>query len=102
MALTKATQYLKVDIIEFCSKQNEEVMPLIVLHPSSSKASAQYVLDTVYRLFPEEGLDVTPRYNEKITSLIYVAQGNGDDKADHPEFYEPGKVYYKKDFETLY
>jgi len=77
------------------------VFPIMVLYPDASKEAAQYVLDTVCALFKNTaGRDITPRCNEKITSLIYYAQGDGDYKDDRfAEYYEQDRVHYRPDFE---
>lgn len=81
--------------------QNNETMPLVVIYPKAGKKSAQIVLDKVYNLFKnEEGLDLAPRYNEKITSKIYWTQGNGDHKSSSLDqgicdlFYTKNRVCY--------
>lgn len=91
------------DILEFIEKAHGEIMPLVVIYPASSKESTQYVVDTLYRLFhDQDGLNILPRYNQKITSFIYVAQGNGGEKQHYDFLFEqPNLVYYRKDFETL-
>jgi hypothetical protein len=76
--------------------------PKIVIYPEKGKESAQQMLNRLYVFLKDlPGLDVSPRYNCKVTSLIYVAQGNGDDKnfvKEHPEYiqlYEqPEMVYF--------
>jgi hypothetical protein len=82
-------------------KKGDEIMPKIVIYPASSKESAQIVLDKVYELTKDiKGMNITPRYNEKMTDLIYVAQGDGDYKGRmQAEFYEPSFIYYKPTFE---
>ncbi len=76
-----------------------EVPPIMVIAPSLGKENAQLVLDAVYNLFKDiKGLDLTPRFNEKITDLIYYAQGNGDDKIARPEYFTDDKILYKPDF----
>lgn len=71
------------------SKINE--IPTIVLYPKHGKNNAQLVLDTMYNLYKGlEGLDIKPRFNEKSTSLIYWAQGGGDDKIRYPGAFESG------------
>ena len=92
-------EMLKKKLLE---QHGNEVPPIIVIAPSLGKENAQFVLDTVYDLFKNiEGLDLTPRFNEKITSLIYYAQGNGDDKISREEYFDKnnGKIFYKSDFE---
>src|ERR1700733_1975306 len=68
----------------------------IVIYISSGKENAQKALNKVYALFKDEnGLNETPRYNAKVTNLIYVAQGDGDFKTDeYARYYEPGRAYY--------
>jgi len=76
-----------------------EVPPIIVIAPSLGKQNAQIVLDTVYNLFKDiKGLDLTPRFNEKITDLIYYAQGNSNDKQARPEYFTPDTILYNPDF----
>jgi hypothetical protein len=78
----------------------------IVIYPASGKQNAQRLLDKLYSMFKDqEGLNVTPRWNEKVTSLIYFAQGNADEKKlkEFQKFFEPGddqgngRVYFKAD-----
>ena len=71
---------------------------LIVVYPSLGKENAQLVLDTLYELFKDmPGMDLAPDYNKKITSLIYVAQGDADDKVGNEQYFGPGGVYYKEE-----
>ena len=75
-----------------------EDVPKIVIYVDSGKDNAQKALNVIYDAFKDiQGLDRTPRQNEKVTSLIYFAQGNGEDKADNPrEYFEgPDMVYFK-------
>lgn len=76
-----------------------EVMPKIVLYVSDGQKKAQSFLNKIYDLFGgEQGLNETPRFNKKITSLIYYAQGNADEKYSFPDYFElPDRVHYKKD-----
>lgn len=75
---------------------NKNIPPILVIYPRNGKENAQYVLNTVYALFKNrEGLDITPRYNRKITSLIYYAQGDGDFKNEYyQDFYTEDKIHY--------
>lgn len=77
----------------------ENPQPIIVLY-ANGKDNAQYALDTAYRLFKDlTGLDITPRYNEKITSLIYYAQSNGDWKvADSEDYVQPNREVFRPDY----
>lgn len=78
------------------------VMPLVVIYPKSGKQNAQVALNTLYNLFKDvHGLDKVPRYNQKITDLIYYAQGDADykNKAELKDYFEqPGMIHYKSDF----
>lgn len=93
-----------------------QTLPVMVLYPSNGKDNAQQLLNIVYSLFKDmQGLDITPRYNQKVTDLIYFAQGNADDKNDSLrlitgksdpnwatfDYYEqPDMIYFKPDFVT--
>lgn len=86
-------------------KPNGTVLPVIVIYPAQGKDKTQKLLDILYQEFGTmPGLDLAPRYNEKITSLIYVAQGDGDYKTDdYKQYYEqPARVYYDSNFEGSY
>ncbi len=81
---------------------SKKVKPIIVIYPGSSKKDAQTVLNSVYKLFGTmEGLDMAPRFNEKITSLIYYAQSHGDIKRgnEFDEFFTEDKKFFKPDVE---
>lgn len=80
--------------------RNKNILPIIVVYPAQGKQNAQKVLDVFRDLFKDrEGLNVTPRYNQQVTDLIYFAQGDGDMKMSHPDFFEqPEMIYYKSDF----
>lgn len=82
-------------------KKGDEVLPKIVIYPISGKENAQAFLDKVYELMQDiRGMNIVPRYNEKITDLIYVTQGDGDYKGKaHAEYYEPSFIYYSPTFE---
>lgn len=94
----------------FC--ENEDFnMPIIVIYAASGKENAQKLLNKIYAIFKDqEGLDIKPRWNEKVTSLIYFAQGNGDQKilSRYDKFFEPGdskgngKVYFKPNVSGTY
>ncbi len=71
------------------------IKPKIVIYPATGKQNAQKVLNEVYKLFKDtEGTDVRPRDNTKVTSLIWIAQGDGDAKAGYRDYFGPAKVYY--------
>lgn len=86
--------------------------PLVVIYPASGQSNAQRLLEILYEAFNGvPGTGQVPRFNEQITDLLYVAQGNGDDKeqvtlpASNPRarpwwihYYEqPFMVYYAAD-----
>ncbi|MGE0207015.1 MAG: hypothetical protein AB7R69_04155 [Candidatus Babeliales bacterium] len=72
------------------------VMPRIVIYPGLEKYHAQEALDVLYAKFKNTpGLNISPRYNAKLTDLIYVAQGDGDFKENYSNYFEqPKRVYY--------
>lgn len=90
------------EVLQKRSRDNA-VLPIIVLYPHIGKENAQKVLTLVYEEFKTmRGLNITPRYNEKVTSLIYFAQGNGDEKGSTyaSRHFEPiQQIYFKNDFE---
>lgn len=76
-----------------------EIMPIIVVYPSSGKEYAQYVLYRLYVLYKNlSGLGLVPRYSLKITKALSYAQGNGDEKAQFPQFYTEDKVFFSESF----
>ncbi|MGE0207014.1 MAG: hypothetical protein AB7R69_04150 [Candidatus Babeliales bacterium] len=79
-------------------KGKEHILPRIVMYPIGGKAHAQKVLNAVYANFKDiPGIDITPRYNAKVTSLIYAAQGDADFKNDtYKKYYESSRIYYNK------
>lgn len=101
--LQQAMSHFKVysfpDLI--AQKDGDKHIPIFVIYCHANKDAAQYVLDVVYALFKNmPGRDITPRYNQKITSLIYYAQGDGDYKSEqYHDCYEPGCIHYRADFE---
>lgn len=102
--LQRAVSHFKIhahtDAIE---RLDGTYFPIMVIYCHASKDAAQYVLNEVYALFRhKQGLDITPRYNRKITSLIYYAQGDGDYKSEHySDYYEAGLVHYHPKFEGI-
>jgi ankyrin repeat protein len=80
----------------------EGTLPIIVIYPGIGKNNAQFVLDTIYKLFGHlEGLDITPRYNKKVTSLIYYAQGDSLQKSNNERDYMPDKIFFRPDYEGV-
>lgn len=82
--------------------QKNSVYPIIVIYPASGKANAQKALNKLYALFKNEpGSGVQPRYNAKVTDLIWIAQGDSHvkSKEEYQSYFEqPNRVYYRKDF----
>ena len=78
--------------------QRSENPPKIVIY-TYGQAEAQKVLNNIYKIFGnQQGLDRAPNFNEKVTSLIYFAQGNRDDKFRLAGYFEqPNMVYFKSD-----
>lgn len=73
-------------------------LPRIVIYVGGGKEPAQQALNEIYNLFKNEtGMNKGPGFNEKVTSLIYFAQGNRDDKIGESSSYfeQPGLVYFK-------
>ncbi|HEX2582529.1 MAG TPA: hypothetical protein VHL30_00235 [Chlamydiales bacterium] len=68
------------------NQKNEPTPPCIVIYlVAEQPEQAQKTLDAIYALFERhpdvaEGSGITPRFNAKCSSLIYVAQGTGPDK----------------------
>jgi hypothetical protein len=81
----------------------DQAFPILVLYACQGKDQAQKLLDMVCGLFKgKEGLNILPRYNKRVTSLIYFAQGNGDDKKDLEDqrklnrYFTSDGVYYSR------
>lgn len=77
-----AIKVLKYD--ELCNKLLRKYYgkggPRIVIYISGT-CNTQFVLNEIYKIFGnQQGLDLRPDYNEKVTTLIYFAQGDRDDK----------------------
>ena len=81
---------------EQAKRGQSEVIPRMVIYPVSGKKNTQNALNIIYQLFKDtKGLDIYPRFNAKVTSLIYVAQGDADNKTwHHEEWYEQPKMIY--------
>lgn len=79
-----------------------KILARIVVYPIMGKEKAQKALDKLYAVFKDvRGLDIQPRYNAKVTDLIWVAQGDSHTKSGRlykPYFEPPKRVYYRKDF----
>ncbi len=84
----------------------ERNLPRIVIYANPGKATAQLLLNKMYELFKDiQGIDKTPRFNQKITSLLYWAQGNGDDKeidSYRKYFDQPNMICYSANFKQIF
>lgn len=94
------------------AETQEDQLPYIVIYPGQGKVVAQEVLNRIYKLLGNiEGTGIAPRYNTKVTDLIWIAQGDADYKkesfqkemlevleANPCDYYEcPSMVYYNKE-----
>jgi hypothetical protein len=81
-----------------------EIFPKIVMY-FKSRNDAQVVLDLLYKEFKDEvGASDSkryfyqPRYNAKVTNLIWISQGNGDDKNSRENYYQqPDMIYFSEE-----
>ena len=88
-------------------RQGDIIFPKVVFY-SFGKENTQKMLNRLYKILDMPGMNLKPRYNARVTDLIWVAQGNGDHKMDNKEkkisykaYYENpdgDRVYYKPDF----
>lgn len=93
------TEKLKEDWSNRKGMQN--ILPFIVIYPATGKTKAQKALNHIYELFKGmEGLDLTPRFNKKITNLIYYGQGDADFKlrGSYDQYYTQDKIFYASGF----
>lgn len=76
-------------------------MPTIIITCAQGKNSAQQVINILFQVFQtKQGLGCKLPYNQKVTSYIYYAQGNSDDKKikELEQYFEqPAMVHYKAD-----
>jgi hypothetical protein len=79
---------------------SQQIFAPIVIYPSDGKKNAQFVLDTLKNILKDQkGSNIKPRYNRKVNSLIWYAQGDGDYKVEmYKDYYEEDFVHYKPDF----
>lgn len=62
-------------------KKQQQIAPLIVIYPAKGQDAAQQLLSRLLELFKGvEGINITPRFNRKVNSLMYYAQGDADYK----------------------
>lgn len=85
-SLKKLVHEIKMydDLNKYPQSFAQRKMPFIVIY-AAGKDTAQSILNSVYELFKNNktimGTGNAPRFNRKITDLIFYAQGNGDDKS---------------------
>jgi len=75
-------------------------IPTIVIYVENGISAAQKVLNSIYNLFRNRpGTDITPRWNKRITSLIFWAQGDGDVKANEDLYhlFSEDRICYRAD-----
>ena len=76
------------------------IMSLFVVYPAYGKDNAQQLLNNVYASLNNnvKGSGQIPRWNAKVTDLIFIAQGDGELKTDeNKQYFEPNRVYYRSD-----
>ena len=76
----------QLKVINDDKKIRDEIMPTIVIYAQLGKEHAQIVLDKISQYlegFEALGADQTPRFNQKVNSLIYYAQSGGDWKNEY-------------------
>ncbi len=64
--------------------------PIIVIYVAG-KDKAQQILNALVDWFRDEkleGMDKTPRHNQKVTDMVYWAQGDGDEKKANSSCFE--------------
>lgn len=80
------------------SANNKIIMPLIVIYVFNGKDATQIALNKIYNhLKGIPGLGIPPRYNVAVNNLIYVSQGNGQEKGGKFSLYyeQPKQAYYR-------
>ena len=95
----------KVSVLEDKDLREYQVPRFVFYTEITGTMVAQKALDKIYAIFkkhPEiKGSGDRPRYNGKVNDLIWIAQGNGDDKKipENEQYFEqPLMIYYKPDF----
>jgi len=84
-----------LEIVRTLNPSPENDFPKIVLYVTG-KESAQYAIKALRKLLHNiPGLNRAPAFNQKVTDLIYVTQGDRSDKINYPEFYKgPATIYF--------
>jgi len=99
---------VKAFLEKFIAREQSPILfeiPKVVIYAINGPTGAQKVLNSIYRRFKDwSGLGRTPQFNEKVTDLIYFAQGSRDDKKDFKfaQYFEKGNVYYKSNVVDLF
>lgn len=99
--LKKAIYSIKAIVCCPESTYKKSHCPKIVIYVRG-KDNAQYVLDELYEEFKnEKGCTESLKYNEKVTSFIYFAQGDRNEKYEdeknkdkHSPYEQPNMVYF--------
>lgn len=82
-----------------CEDASEGYFPRIVIY-TESKQAGKSVLNAIYNAFKDDAeelgeKDMRPRYNKKINSLIYYAQGSGGIKNNAKDSGISGEIFEK-------
>ncbi len=85
-------------------KFNDGIFPRIIIFPTAGRLQAQQALDKIFNLFKNvQGLNITPDYNARVNDLIWVSQGDPQEREEeYPYFQGPGKIYYNPNFTGIH
>lgn len=87
-----------LDYDERIKKNSDDIVAGIIIYSPLNKHTAQGALNEIYQNFKQfKGNNIRPRFNAQVTDLIYVAQGDADDKLkeDNRKWFEqPNMIYY--------
>lgn len=75
--------------------------PRVVLYFDRKKKAQEALEILFHRLAHIQGTGMRPRYSAYLNDLIWVAQGNGDEKAkeeNHQYYEQPDMVYFKNNY----
>lgn len=99
--LNRLVGNFKLKVSAIYEKEDGKVLPLIAFYAAPGTDNAQKLLNKLYQLFKDTpGLNKQPRFNARVSDLLWIAQGDGDYKTDEfAKYYEnPKRVYYRPDF----
>lgn len=99
--LNRLVSNFKLKVSAVYEKEDGKVLPLIAFYAAPGTDNAQKLLNKLYQLFKDApGLNKQPRFNARVSDLLWIAQGDGDYKTDEfAKYYEnPKRVYYRPDF----